>query len=353
MSRIINVGLIGFGMSGRVFQVPFLDSVPGFRLVKVRETREANINILRARYPDAQVVSQVEEIFGDEAVELVIVASATPTHYELTKAALLAGKHVVVEKPFTSTSAEADELIELAKKQQRLLTVYQNRRWDSDFLTVKKVLASGMLGNLVEYEAHFDRFRNTITPNTWKEENLPGTGVLYDLGVHLVDQALCLFGLPDEVTGMVRIQREGSKVIDNFKLLLHYPRLTVTLRSGMLVREVGPRYTLLGDQGSFLKYGLDVQEETLKAGIGPKDLPAWGVEPEEIWGRINTTHNGLHVIGKIESEHGDYRGLYENVYKALTGEAELEVKPEQARNAIRVLELALQSSQEKRTLKFG
>ncbi|WP_187263079.1 Gfo/Idh/MocA family oxidoreductase [Pontibacter beigongshangensis] len=354
MKRIFNVGLIGFGLSGRVFQAPFLTLVEGFVLKKIRSTSEENIQIARARYPQAQIVGHVNDIFQDESIDLVIVASSSYTHFELAKEALLAGKHVVVEKPFTTTTAEADELIQLAKDRQRTLTAFQNRRWDSDFKTVRKVIESGLLGNLVEYEAHFDRFRNFLKPNTWKEEDLPGSGMLYDLGSHLIDQALCLFGLPKELSCDLRIQREGGRVIDNFRLVLQYPALRVTLRAGMLVREAGPRYTLLGDQGSFLKFGLDVQEETLVAGILPTDKPdeEWGKEPEELWGRLNTDYKGMHLVGKIESEQGHYKGYFQNLYNALIGEEELEVKPEQARNIIRVIELAIKSSQEQRTVTF-
>ncbi|MFT2007527.1 Gfo/Idh/MocA family oxidoreductase [Pontibacter sp. 13R65] len=354
MKKVFNVGLIGFGLSGRVFQAPFLTLVEGFNLKKIRETREENIRIATAKYPDAQIVAHADDIFQDSTIDLVIIASSSYTHHELAKKALLAGKHVVVEKPFTTTTAEADELIQLAKEQQKIISAFQNRRWDSDFKTVRKVIESGLLGNLVEYEAHFDRFRNFLKPNTWKEEDLPGSGMLYDLGSHLIDQALCLFGLPQELSCELKIQREGGKVIDNFRLVLQYEGLRVILRAGMLVREPGPRYTLLGDQGSFLKFGLDVQEETLVAGIYPEDKPAdeWGKEPEELWGRINTDYKGMHLLGKIESERGHYKGYYENLYKALIGEEELEVKREQARNTIRVIEMAVKSSQEKRTLKF-
>ncbi|TXK23470.1 oxidoreductase [Pontibacter qinzhouensis] len=355
MKTSFNVGLIGFGLSGRVFQAPFLTLIEGFNLKKIRETRPENIKIAQVRYPEAQIVNHSDAILQDATIDLVVVASSSHTHFELAKQAILAGKHVVVEKPFTTTTAEADELIQLAKDQQRIITAFQNRRWDSDFKTVRKVINSGLLGNLVEYEAHFDRFRNFLKPDTWKEENLPGTGMLYDLGSHLIDQALCLFGLPQELSCQLKIQREGGRVIDNFRLMLQYPDLRVTLRAGMLVREAGPRYTLLGDQGSFLKYGLDVQEETLVAGILPTNMPEdeWGKEPEELWGRLNTDYQGLHLLGKIESERGHYKGFYQNLYNALVGEEELEIKPEQARNIIRVIELAIQSSQEKRTISFS
>ena len=353
MSKTINIGLIGFGMAGKTFHSPIIASVAGLKLKMIRETRDENIAAAKALYPDATVVDDVKAIFSDDNIDLVVVASSNTSHASLAKEALLAGKHVLVEKPFTVTTAEADELLDLAKQQNKILTVYQSRRWDSDFKTVKKVLGSGLLGRLVTYEAHYDRYRNEIRPNTWKEEALPGSGLLYDLGSHLIDQALLLFGLPKEITADIGTQRQNSKIVDNFDLRLHYEALKVTLKAGMLVREAGPHFILHGDQGSYIKYGMDVQEAALKAGLFPDDVADWGIEPQELWGNLNTTFQDLHVQGKIESEAGNYRGLYENVYKAILGEAELEVKPEQARNTIRVIELAMQSSAEKRTVAYS
>ncbi|RNI31489.1 oxidoreductase [Rufibacter latericius] len=351
-SKTINVGLIGFGMAGRIFHGPFIHQVEGLKLVRIRETREENIRIAQSRYPEAQITSRAEDILQDPAIDLVVVATPNSSHFSLAKQALNAGKHVVVEKPFTPTSAEAGELIQLARQKQRVLTVYQNRRWDSDFKTVQKVLQSGVLGNVVEYKAHFDRFRPALKGNTWKEEDAPGSGIVYDLGSHLIDQALVLFGLPQEISADVRIQRPHSPVLDKFEATLFYERLKVTLSAGLLVREVSPRYTLHGDQGSFLKYGLDVQEKALNDGFLPHLTPNWGIEPESIWGHLNTEFQGLHFTGKIESEPGHYRSFYENVYQAIIGKAELAVTPEQARNVIKVVEVIMQSSQEKRTVSF-
>jgi predicted dehydrogenase len=172
----INVGLIGFGMAGRLFHGPTITSAKGLKLYKVRETKSPNIAIIRERYPDTIIVNDTNEILNDPSIELVVVATPNVTHYDVATKALMAGKHVIVDKPFTVTSQEATQLIELAKNKNKLLTVYQNRRWDSDYQTVKKVIDSNLLGNLVEYEAHYDRFRNTIRPDTWKEDGVLGTG---------------------------------------------------------------------------------------------------------------------------------------------------------------------------------
>ncbi|MFD2244847.1 oxidoreductase [Pontibacter ruber] len=353
MTQPIHVGLLGFGMAGRLFHAPFIANAPGLKLTKIKANRPESISLANQQYPEAQVVSTEQAIFEDSDIDLVVVATANPTHYALAKAALQAGKHVLVDKPFTITSTEADELIALAKEKQRVLTVYQNRRWDSDFKTIKKVLDTQLLGNLVEYEAHFDRFRNAIKPNTWKEENLPGAGILYDLGAHLIDQALVLFGEPLEVYADIQTQRQGSQVPDYFEVVLYYQSMKTILKAGMLVRENGSHFILHGDKGSFVKYGMDVQEAALKAGLFPTLTPTWGVEPESLWGLLNTEFHGLAFRGSIASEAGDYTGLYRNVYQAILGQEELEVKPEQARNTIRIIELAMQSSQERQRIKYS
>jgi predicted dehydrogenase len=349
----INVGLIGFGMAGRLFHGPTITSAKGLKLYKVRETKSPNIAIIRERYPDTIIVNDTNEILNDPSIELVVVATPNVTHYDVATKALMAGKHVIVDKPFTVTSQEATQLIELAKNKNKLLTVYQNRRWDSDYQTVKKVIDSNLLGNLVEYEAHYDRFRNTIRPDTWKEDGVLGTGLVYDLGSHLIDQALVLFGLPKTVTADLRTQRQNATIIDNFEMILDYGKLKVTLKGGMLIKEQLPHFILLGNNGAFVKYGMDVQEEALIAGLAPNKLLNWGEEPENLWGTINTEFNGIEFRGKVKSETGNYVDYYENVYKAILGEEELAVKPEQARNTIRVIELAMQSNQEKRTIEYN
>ncbi|NFL96118.1 oxidoreductase [Clostridium botulinum] len=352
MRKVINIGLIGYGSAGRIFHAPMIASLEGLNLYKVYETREENINALRKLFENALVTNNVDEILEDENIELVIIATPNSIHYTLAKKALEKGKNVVLEKPFTVNTKEADELIKLAKNKNKLLTVHHNRRWDSDFRTVKKVIENNLLGEIVEYEAHFDRFRNYLKKNSWKEENHAGSGILYDLGSHLIDQAQCLFGLPKEIFADLRIQRENSNIIDNFEVILNYDKLKVTLKAGMLVREKGPHFIVLGTKGSFIKYGMDIQEENLKNGLIPKDFNNWGKEPETLWGKINTEVNELHMDGKIESELGDYRSFYKNVYLSILGEEELEVKPIQARNTIRIIELAQKSSEEKRWIKF-
>jgi scyllo-inositol 2-dehydrogenase (NADP+) len=345
----ICVGLVGYGMASRVFHAPVIESVPRLRLRKIVERRGDES---RGRHAGAETVREFDEVVRDEEIELVVVATPNDSHFELARRALVAGKHVVVEKPFANTSVEARELTALAREQNRVISAHHNRRWDGDFLTVGKILEGGLLGRLVEYESHFDRYRNEPRRGAWREAEGPGGGVLYDLGSHLIDQALVLFGTPLEVTADVRTEREFAKAVDSFDVSLGYERLRVRLRASMLAREPGPRFRLRGVEGSYVKRGLDPQEEALKLGLKPT-APNWGEEPEESWGVINTRAGGVHLRGRVETLAGDYAAYYRNVADAIRGRAELIVKPEEATNTIRVIELAMESSASKRTLSFS
>lgn len=352
MDKTINVGLIGYGISGRVFHAPIIDSVTGFKLYKVCVNNEENIKLLKANFDDVIVVSNTDDIIFDEKVELVVIAVPNTAHYSIAKRALENGKHVIIEKPFTINTKEADELIDISLKRERMLTVYQNRRWDSDFRTVKKVIDSEVLGNIVEYEAHFDRFRSNLKENSWKEIEGPGSGILYDLGSHLIDQVLCLFGNPKEVFADLRMQRENTSIVDNFELILNYDKLKVKLKAGMLVREIGPKFIITGTKGSFIKYGMDIQEENLRKGEFPKHNINWGREADDLKGSIYTELNGINFSGKIDSENGDYRLFYKNIYKAILKDEKLEITPTQARNTIKIIELCQKSNDEKRWINF-
>ena len=348
MSEPINVGLVGFGMSAQVFHAPFLDVHPNFKITKVVERHDQKS---KGKYPYVEVVNDISDLLHDSGIDLIVITTPNTTHLPLARAALEAGKHVILEKPFTISTSDADQLISLAEKHHRVLSVFQNRRWDGDFLTVQKILESGYLGRLVEFESHFDRFRNYQKPNAWREENLPGSGILYDLGPHLIDQALVLFGLPEAVMADIRYQRDGSQTDDQFELVLNYPNLKVTLKAGMLVRESLPRFILQGTDGSFIKYGLDPQEAALKQGTIPAG-PDWGMEPAGSWGKLNTEIDELHFEGRIETKAGCYQKYYDDIYSAITENTEPIVTAQQARNIIHIIELAFQSDDEKRTIKF-
>lgn len=346
----ISTGVIGYGLSGRVFHSPFIDVVEGYELSKISTSNPERKALAQMRYPLTEIVPGAEDIINDPSIDLVLVTSPNIDHYRWAKEALLAGKHAVVEKPFTINVAEADELIELAKKHKKTLSVYHNRRFTSDTKTVKKLIDSGLLGEIVEYETHFDRYRTDPRPyGAWREQALPGSGIFYDLGSHLIDQALWFFGMPEAVTAEINKQRPWANVDDHFDVRLHYPRFTATLKSGMICRIPGPTYMLHGTNGSFVKYGLDVQEATLDGGAKPigKD---WGKEPEDIWGTIKAEYKGVKISGKLESELGDYKDYFINLRDTINGKAELAVKAEEARDVMRIIELAFQSNDEKRTI---
>ena len=346
MEKIIQTAFASFGMSGMVFHGPSLRVNPKFSIHSILERTK---NLSAEKYPGAKVVRKYEDILNDPEIDLVVVNTPDHHHFTMCRQALEAGKNVIVEKPFTQKVEEADELIQLAKQKKLLLSVYQNRRWDGDFLTVKKVLESGMIGRLVEFESHFDRYRNFIQPGTWKEKGNERHGVLFNLGSHLVDQVLVLFGMPVSVTAHLDIVRDGGEVNDYFDIRLQYAGFAAILKSSYLVREPGPRFSLYGTSGTFHKWGIDPQEDNLKAGMLP-NAANWGTEPEKDWGMINTSWNGLNFKGKIETVAGNYNAFYENIYQAIRNGKTLAVKPEESRDVIRILDYCLLSNNEKRTV---
>lgn len=337
--KAIQTGIIGFGLSGRAFHAPFLHTHEGFEINKIVER---NAEDSKAIYPYVQVVEDYSNLLNDPEIELIVVCTPNTMHFKMVQDILKAGKHVVVEKPFTPTSNEADELIKLASSVNRKIFVYHNRRWDGDFLTINKVLKSGVLGNIQEYEAHFDRFKPEIDPYAWRDFPEPGAGILYDLGSHLIDQAICLFGYPVSVMADIQSQREESEVDDYFRLQLNYPDLNVILSAGMLVEDPGPRYVIHGILGSYVKYGIDPQEKALREGEMPTG-ENWGAEDPGNWGMITIDYQDLNIDGSIETEHGNYMGFYDNVYDVLSNDGNQVVKPGEARNVIRIIELAFES----------
>jgi scyllo-inositol 2-dehydrogenase (NADP+) len=280
---------------------------------------------------------------------LVVVNTPNATHFSYARAALQAGKHVIVEKPFTVTTAEADELIALAKTRQRQISVYQNRRYDSDFRTIQKVLSQGWLGHIIEAEFHFDRYREQLSPKLHKEIPGPGAGIVYDLGAHLIDQALVLFGMPSAIFADIATMRPISQVDDYFELLLYYPRCRVRLKGSYQVREALPGYILHGSKGSFIKPRTDVQETMLQAGHLPTGQD-WGKEPESDRGLLHGVVNGEVVRQWIPSLQGNYLDYYEAVWQALVHNAPLPVAAAEGKQVIQIIEAAFYSSQEKKVI---
>ncbi|HLA57154.1 MAG TPA: Gfo/Idh/MocA family oxidoreductase, partial [Puia sp.] len=242
----MNTGVVGYGIAAQFMHLPFIVTNPNFQLQTILQRKGDEA---KEKYPSVKIVRDLDEMLTDENLELVVITTPNDSHFDYAWRALEAGKHVVLEKPFTITSADAKKLIAQAEKKNRVLSVYQNRRYVSDFLTIRQLLKENLLGEIVEFEAHYDRYRPEQRPNAWREENTPGSGILYDLGAHLIDQALCLFGLPRFVTADVRIQRPHARTTDYFELWLDYDYTKIILKSGMLVREPGPRYSIHGRLG--------------------------------------------------------------------------------------------------------
>jgi scyllo-inositol 2-dehydrogenase (NADP+) len=343
----IKTALCSFGMSGWVFHAPFIHLHEGFELYAVFERTK---NLGEEKYPGIKTFRSLEAMLADEEIELVIVNTPNYTHFDYAKQALLAGKHVVVEKPFTNSVAEAEELIALAAKQNKKLSVYQNRRWDSDFKTVQNIVQQKLLGEVVEAEIHFDRFNEALSYKLHKETPGPGAGILPDLGPHLIDQALQLFGMPTAVFADATNMRPISQVEDYMELLLFYNNLRVRLKGSYLVREALPAYIFHGTKGSFIKPRADVQETDLQKERNLTDAD-WGTEPETGKGLLHTDKDGQNIIREyIVSEKGNYMSYYNGIYEALRNNKPLPVTAEDGLNVVRIIETAFKSVAEKRII---
>ncbi|MGN6481202.1 oxidoreductase [Luteibacter sp.] len=338
----IPTGLIGYGTAGAFFHAPLIAAAEGLRLAAIGSRRVEEIS---RDFPEARAYENPQDLISDPAIELVVIASPNDTHAALARAALEAGKHVVVDKPFTLNAAEAEALIALAADRRRLISVFQNRRWDNDFLTVRRLIEDGRLGEVVYFEAHFDRFRPEIKQG-WRETEVPGSGLLYDLGAHLIDQALVLFGVPRAVTADVMKQRAAAKVDDYFHVVLDYGPRRAVLHASVLVRDPGPRYLVHGDGGSFVKYGIDGQEAALREGKRPGGA-GWGEDDPAMFGRFTDADGSATTIDTLPGRYTEY---YEGVATAIRGEGDLPVLAQEARDVIRVIEAAQISARERRTV---
>lgn len=346
MKKPIHTAIVGFGLSGQAFHAPFLHVHKEFELKKVLERNKAESSKI---YPYVEIVMDLNDIIKDENIDLVVLATPNIFHFQQAKQCLEAGKHVVIEKPFMPTSAECDEIIGLAESKNLNIFIYHNRRWDGDFLTIKKILKTGILAEIQYYEAHFDRYSPERKRAAWRDEQLPGSGILFDLGPHLIDQALCLFGSPQSIKATIKSQRENSLVDDYFKISFFYPTKEVVLTAGMLVEEPDLRYIIHGANGSFIKYGIDPQESLLRKGEMP-DGEHWGKEDPTRYGLITLDGESEDFDGIVETEAGNYMGFYDNVYHVLNGDEEHEVKPVEARNVIRLIELAFESAKQQKVI---
>jgi predicted dehydrogenase len=344
--QTIKTALCSFGMSGVVFHAPFLHLHNGFELYGVWERSK---KIAAQKYPSIKSFDSYEALLNDAAIDLVIVNTPNYTHFDFAKLALLAGKNVIVEKPFCITAGECEQLIELAKEKNKILSVYQNRRYDSDFKIIKQVVTENLLGDIVEAEFHFDRYKEELSPKLHKETPGPGTGLLYDLGSHLIDQALCLFGMPQAVFADITTVRKISLVDDYMELILFYPSLRVRIKSSYVIREPLPSYILHGTKGSFIKLRTDVQETALQAGLTP-DAKDWGKEPENEKGLLHTEINGKVVREYLSSKNGNYMDYYEAVYHSIVNGTALPVSAAEGKNVIEIIEKSYQSNREKQVV---
>lgn len=341
MRSELNITLVGYGMAGRTFHAPLIQAVPGLALHSVVSSRAEEV---RSRLGAVRVVADAADAFNDPAVDAVVIAAPNDRHAPLALAALQAGKHVLVDKPFALDALQAEALVSVAEANNRIVTVFQNRRFDADFLTLQSLLASGELGAIAECHVHFDRFRPHVRER-WREQEGPGSGLWYDLGPHLLDQMLQVFGWPEAISVDTDCQR-GTGALDWFHAVLHYPRMRAILHAGSLVAASGPRFAVHGHQGSWVKHGMDVQESQLAGGMAP-GAAGWGVDAER--GEL-TSADGAGGVSrrKVDNLPGDYRRLYEGFAAAIQGTGEPVVTVEQALQLMRLLDAGQCSAREGR-----
>jgi len=330
----IQVGLIGFGYAAKTFHVPLIRATDGYRIAAVASSRPADV---LAALPEAQVVADSKALIARDDIDLVVIASPNDTHVSLAESAMRCDRNVVVEKPFTITIHEARHLASVAEETGSLLSVFHNRRWDSDFLTVQEALRRDLTGQVVLFESRIDRFRPRVR-DRWRENPGPGSGLFYDLGPHLIDQALLLFGIPDTVQATLAKQRHGATTIDFFQIVLRYGETIVTLQAGSLVSGGSARFAIHGERASLIKQKMDIQEDQLKAGVFPGS-ETWGVDPDDAM-----LYTGdLGEPRPVKAARGDQRGYYVALREALHGRAPNPVSPEQGAAVIAVIEAAMRS----------
>jgi len=344
---MIDVGLIGFGLGGKAFHAPVIAAVEGLRLAAVLQRHE---NTAAEIYPGVKIVRTIEEMLSIESIKLVAISTPNDSHYSCVKACLEAGRDVVVDKPFTATLTEAKELAELARKRGRLLTVYQERRLDGDFATLKKLIANGELGRPVHYEETFDRCRAQVR-DSWKEKVGPGCGVFWDLAPHLIDHVLVLFGEPEALLADLRLERDGARNVDAFDVTFYYANgFRAVMSSSTLAPVARPHFRVRGTRGEFIKQGLDPQEALLRAGQ-PMGGPSWGLEKPEEWGTLSVVEGEQkNLPRKVESARGDYRAFYENVRDVMLRKTKPLVTLDEALRVMYALELSEVSSGQRAVL---
>jgi len=337
LERILNVALVGYGFVGKVFHAPLIANTSGLRLHTIVSSDAAKV---LASWPDMRVVADAEAAFADADIDLVVIATPNQTHAPLASAALARGKHVVVDKPFALDLAEAQQVIADAARADRIVSVFQNRRWDADFLTLRSLVDNGALGEVSELHSHFDRYRPEVA-DRWRERDQPGSGLWYDLGPHLLDQALQLFGMPVAVFADIGRQREAAQADDYFHVLLRYPQRRVLLHAGSLVPANELRFAVHGTRGSYLKYGMDGQEAALRNDAVPGG-PDWGRDPRP--GELHQVGADGMRINPVPGLAGDYRRYYQAMYAAIVEGQPPPVTTGEALQVMALLQLAKESA---------
>jgi scyllo-inositol 2-dehydrogenase (NADP+) len=352
-SEFMRVALIGYGLAGAVFHAPLISSTPGLKVAGIVTANEERRAMAHRDFPEVDIFSSAGEIWHDPSrFDLVVIATSNRSHVSLGLAAIQAGLPVVIDKPIAVTVEDARRLITTAQEHDVPLTVFQNRRWDGDFLTLRSIIDRNLLGPIVRYESRFERYRPTPKAGAWRESADPedGGGLLVDLGSHLIDGALVLFGWPVDVYAEVGAYRPGASVDDDTFVALRFPNgVHAHLWMNTIIRTLGPRFHVSGLRGTYTKYGLDPQEPALKDGERPGD-PGWGLEPPSSWGSLSTDLDSLHVDGPIETLPGAYENFYAQLRDALRGEGELPVSPSESLATLQVIEAARESSREHRVV---
>jgi scyllo-inositol 2-dehydrogenase (NADP+) len=365
----IRTAVLGYGLAGRVFHCPFVAAVPGLELsaiaLRSEQSAQRTAEAVKDLYPQAKILNSITDAIHSPEIDLIVVGTPNDSHFEYASAALRAGKHVVIDKPIAVSSAECAELIDLSTRHDRIVAPFHNRRFDNDYLTVKKVIAEGRVGRVNQIISHMDRFRPIQRPNTWKEAPGGAAGLLFDLGPHLIDQALGLYGPPASITASVRHDRDKTDIDDAFSIIFEYSvdghALRYECHSTMLAADPAPRFTVHGTHGSYTKSGLDPQEPALISGTrppvldgGPIDKSSWIADPQNMWGTLTSAVERAEPVKLERSEYptvpGDYRRFYASVRDAINGKAELAIPASAGYRTMRLIELAVQSSKEGRTL---
>lgn len=345
-SAALHVALIGYGFASKTFHAPLLVNVPGLRLSHIVSSDSAKVH---KDYKDVRVLAKPEEAFALPEIDIIVIATPNATHFDLAQKGLSAGKHVVIDKPFTNTVAEGTELIKLARTQGKILSVFQSRRWDGDFLTLRKLLADGAFGKVALFESHYDRYRPEPRQR-WREQAVPGGGIWFDLGSHLVDQALQLFGPPESVYADLEIQRPLGLAVDYFHVVLRYGKSRAILHGASIVVAETPRFTVHGATGSFTKFGLDTQEDSLKRGDVPGSS-GWGNDPR--MGTLVTKKDDGFETRQVPNIPGNYLGYYEGLRDAIISGARSPVSAEDGLEVINVIETGIKSSAARTELPFN